>query len=152
MRERHELHIAIKTDSGITPAYAGKTKGSPRLKAIRQDHPRVCGKDPFGICLFRFWRGSPPRMRERRRDTGTEPELKGITPAYAGKTYPPSRQATIGKDHPRVCGKDPRTWARGPWKRGSPPRMRERLSTCLLPSSTPGITPAYAGKTETHKI
>ena len=72
--------------------------------------------------------------------------VAGITPAYAGKSTTPRRQAPPLGDHPRVCGEEnlhlsqPRLW------QGSPPRMRGRVSgtPALLPSC--GITPAYAGK------
>ena len=45
MRERPILpQHAIKRPR-ITPAYAGKTSGSPDMGNKSQDHPRVCGKD-----------------------------------------------------------------------------------------------------------
>ena len=35
---------ADPADDGITPAYAGKSRGNRREQAIKQDHPRVCGE------------------------------------------------------------------------------------------------------------
>ena len=29
---------------GITPAYAGKSRGSDNMEAVSKDHPRVCGE------------------------------------------------------------------------------------------------------------
>ena len=47
-------------------------------------------------------------MRERQSDSeGDSPDI-GITPAYAGKTKVREPNLLVSKDHPRVCGKDPR--------------------------------------------
>ena len=70
-----------------------------------------------------------------------------ITPAYAGKTSHCRTFAPFFKDHPRVCGKDPKNYNRRDYHQGSPPRMRERLDALPAPVQRAGITPAYAGKT-----
>ena len=31
----------------ITPAYAGKSRGIPRLRQSRKDHPRLCGEKSY---------------------------------------------------------------------------------------------------------
>ena len=53
-------------ETGITPAYAGKTKSSSVKLFAHRDHPRRCGEN----YLFRFYmtpsEGSPPRMRGKR--------------------------------------------------------------------------------------
>ena len=71
----------------------------------------------------------------------------GITPAYAGKTKPAGEKSSNNKDHPRVCGEN-RLWL-VPSARtlGSPPRMRGKPCTSAFNFRFPGITPAYAGKT-----
>ena len=52
--------------------------------------------------------GSPPRMRGKEASRKLRGTLKGITPAYAGKSQCNS-SCTAGKwDHPRVCGEKPR--------------------------------------------
>ena len=91
--------------------------------------------------------GSPPRMRERRLRIGEVCALKGITPAYAGKTFVECRVFSIAWDHPRVCGKDHNIHQAGCARRGSPPRMRERQLLSSVVRHALGITPAYAGKT-----
>ena len=70
----------------ITPAYAGKTV--LLFLSIRsiQDHPRVCGENQALRRPKSVAPGSPPRMRGKLRDKNACIDLKGITPAYAGKT------------------------------------------------------------------
>ena len=54
----------------------------------------------------------------------------------------------MGRDHPRVCGEKgvlaplPTIWV------GSPPRMRGKDELEGLSASFSGITPAYAGKSD----
>ena len=90
--------------------------------------------------------GSPPRMRGKETWTRPMPIYSRITPAYAGKSTPPSAFRLSRWDHPRVCGE--KSLAYGLWyaKLGSPPRVRgkaQRHAGLLLPA---GITPACAGK------
>ena len=70
----------------------------------------------------------------------------GITPAYAGKSVVPQQGRQSPQDHPRVCGEKCGTPARAAEPPGSPPRMRGKARLRRGPRITPGITPAYAGK------
>ena len=71
---------------------------------------------------------------------------KGITPAYAGKSFTPLRARCLGEDHPRVCGEKACMQCTLQGHGGSPPRMRGK-GPCLAAGLTAaGITPAYAGK------
>ena len=77
-----------------------------------------------------------------------------ITPAYAGKSTPPTHLFVIKWDHPRVCGEKLSTSIFHMVYMGSPPRMRGKVSASaelILPLR---ITPAYAGKRlkRSHKI
>ena len=45
VQERRFYAIFYKGLQGITPACAGKTSCWFNLKALHQDHPRMCGKD-----------------------------------------------------------------------------------------------------------
>ena len=147
MRERPFAQCTHKTHIRITPAYAGKTHlVSVEITAYR-DHPRVCGKDLRRLIKLRGKRGSPPRMRERRRLTIANRASIGITPAYAGKTGAKGEFSFRPWDHPRVCGKDLLSVVRRVRRWGSPPRMRERLRVPVPYHVRYGITPAYAGKT-----
>ena len=70
----------------------------------------------------------------------------GITPAYAGKSFPQNRINVFVKDHPRLCGEKPNVEAITLVFRGSPPPMRGKACLPLDRVSYRGITPAYAGK------
>ena len=63
MRGKPKRNIKKRILSGITPAYAGKTKAQYQKEDIVWDHPRVCGEN-CGLCLsLLILLGSPPRMR-----------------------------------------------------------------------------------------
>ena len=71
---------------------------------------------------------------------------RGITPAYAGKSYSLALFLGLHRDHPRVCGEKVLKDIKKAAAVGSPPRMRGKaleVSTWLV---LPRITPAYAGK------
>ena len=85
-------------------------------------------------------------MRGKVRDHGVLPAVKGITPAYAGKSHIKKFSTGIHRDHPRVCGEKfrPPFWLN--FRQGSPPRMRGKGTHRRLDSAAVRITPAYAGK------
>ena len=88
----------------ITPAYAGKSERMWSRKGRYEDHPRICGeKYDRLISPLAIW-GSPPHMRGKVKITGEQTGLRGITPAYAGKSF--SQKAMLSRiwDHPRICG------------------------------------------------
>ena len=147
MRERRAVKNLFVCNSGITPAYAGKTRLKARKAKGIWDHPRVCGKDTRLINPFVHDRGSPPRMRERQIFTNSRLIVRGITPAYAGKTLIWRWRSRSAWDHPRVCGKDSKGSLTSRIKPGSPPRMRERPLSANKAAKPVRITPAYAGKT-----
>ena len=148
MRGRPEIIWLLGTVGRLTPAYAGKTVAGCRGKTICAAHPRVCGEDKTETGRRIWAQGSPPRMRGRPTPRAAVEPADGLTPAYAGKTSP-ARPMIVGTwAHPRVCGEDPRlvrTWRSSV---GSPPRMRGRRPLGPNRRRLPGLTPAYAGKTE----
>ena len=73
-------------DSGITPAYAGKSFAHFFQVCFAGDHPRVCGEKRNTLMPFSSGMGSPPRMRGKVSAFRTFYQLDGITPAYAGKS------------------------------------------------------------------
>ena len=126
MRGKAGPNSAHNAASGITPAYAGKSEYRSFFPARPWDHPRVCGEKLGVVKLIPQLPGSPPRMR-------------GKAGEYGSQTHRP-------QDHPRVCGEKP---ARSRARRrnwGSPPRMRGKDSTKDPCWNRWGITPAYAGK------
>ena len=94
------------TARGPPPRMRGRLRGPGPGRRRWWDHPRVCGEDAgSSICVFSL-RGPPPRMRGRQKWNVHQGLAVGTTPAYAGKTAPPSLCAHERRDHPRVCGED----------------------------------------------
>ena len=111
---------------GITPACAGKSKGSRAAKSVQRDHPRVCGEKHIRVVCGSAGVGSPPRMRGKAGRIGRHSRPERITTAYAGKSLEKKYKEINAEDHPRVCGEKPDQLPGGFWDAG--------------------ITPAYAGK------
>ena len=128
VRGKHPYRSRIFSMGGITPACAGKTGKIPLGGKPVKDHPRACGENAAISARKERTAGSPPRMRGKpRRIAPTEPSRR-ITPAHAGKTAVPARVQPLFEDHPRACGENVEN-GRGKAKiRGSPPRMRGKLS------------------------
>ena len=53
----------LSGETGITLAYAGKSRVAALRLTLHRDHPRVCGEKPAVAVLFSKTMGSPPRMR-----------------------------------------------------------------------------------------
>ena len=109
---------------GITPAYAGKRRERMVHDGHGGDHPRVCGEKSFKTSISCGYRGSPPRMRGKVMRVCMATGLRGITPAYAGKSTGRGRTALFAGDHPRVCGEKSQSTSASRRALGSPPRMR----------------------------
>ena len=113
----------------ITPACAGKTAWHYSARALREDHPRVCGENIEAVNESSRNGGSPPRVRGKHEIAREIPEKMRITPACAGKTFFPYATKVFDWDHPRVCGENSRgrfsLWRH----RGSPPRVRGKRRT-----------------------
>ena len=148
-RVREKLHFSthIIITVRITPACAGKTSICKGLPTQKQDHPRVCGKNRNLLVLGLAIMGSPPRVREKQVNVKALLVGIGITPACAGKTSSSKMTCGASWDHPRVCGKNATRRKRHQSISGSPPRVREKLSSFHRNGTSYGITPACAGKT-----
>ena len=121
----HRVHRRRK-DARITPAHAGKS--SPLC---------LCGYNALG---------SPPRMRGKVINIAICNTITGITPAHAGKSIASSALCHPQRDHPRACG-EKRNYAGGNRAvKGSPPRMRGKVTPKGHDFIASGITPAHAGK------
>ena len=89
-------------------------------------------------------------MRGKRR-LGFPPQAAArITPAHAGKTRLCASFDKAIADHPRACGENRHPVLKFLRKLGSPPRMRGKPVTSCEKTMAQRITPAHAGKTETH--
>ena len=111
-----------------------------------EDHPRVCGEKPRRSCHHRRRSGSPPRVRRKvMRDTPVK-RASRITPACAGKRQKSHLSANLWQDHPRVCGEKLTGIGTDTTRKGSPPRVRGKVTSRYHVSAFTGITPACAGK------
>ena len=84
MRGKGRCTSASLVSKGITPAYAGKSRGKESADSFPWDHPRLCGEKDIQNVL----------------DAPNE----GITPAYAGKSLTVGVLWIHDEDHPRLCG------------------------------------------------
>ena len=133
-------------NSGITPAYAGKSTVQRGCSRHIRDHPRVCGEKYYVTVGKADHEGSPPRMRGKVRAAPLGAGDSGITPACAGKRAMDALPSVPAGDHPRVCGeKAPRHLALC-CILGSPPRVRGKARHLVRGAVKRGITPACAGK------
>ena len=126
MRGKGQPNTRSSVTSGITPAYAGKSRKFSRPVWVTGDHPRLCGEKFYksgNVCGA--W-GSPPPMR--------------------GKAQARPQQADTSQDHPRLCGEKVVSDYDGNGVTGSPPPMRGKVFLELVQVTFDRITPAYAGK------
>ena len=126
MRGREGQPGRVERGTGITPAYAGKSRPAVIIAGHFRDHPRVCGEE--------LVRGTQQALQCR------------ITPAYAGKSFRSARTSGFRADHPRACGEEWGGVLKEAARKGSPPRMRGRAGQSGAARRRGGITPAHAGK------
>ena len=110
------------------------------------NHPRVHGEKAVDFQGYGTQQGLPPRARGkagRGADCAPNP---GITPACAGKSCTAGCVPRGNGDHPRVCGEKGMRQSTGRSQKGSPPRVRGKVSALSPPDQALGITPACAGK------
>ena len=146
MRGKALVWLPMRSVTGITPAYAGKSRLRAPGHCRNKDHPRLCGEKFLSALALDLPKGSPPPMRGKAISPmwGRLPER--ITPAYAGKSrFLVGFLCRIG-DHPRLCGEKQKRLAQFPPDYGSPPPMRGKVTTASGDRKIPRITPAYAGK------
>ena len=75
-------------------------------------------------------------------------DVRGITPAYAGKRPVAVFTCRFIQDHPRLCGEKTEDVFDLPTQTGSPPPMRGKGFLSLTIFTRARITPAYAGKSK----
>ena len=127
MRGTQRIHVDFPLAEGIIPAYAGNTLKCATMYTWVRDHPRVCGEHAHRNDNGTNDMGSSPRMRGTHPDIFVCADTKGIIPAYAGNTEPPTASQPLNRDHPRVCGEHPSINGVHPLSGGSSPRMRGTL-------------------------
>ena len=78
--------LAMVSDIGITPAYAGNTEYACEGAYRNRDHPRLRGEHYITADRFIPLAGSPPPTRGTLSLVSKATGIPGITPAYAGNT------------------------------------------------------------------
>ena len=129
----------------ITPACAGNSACKFAAYSAIKDHPRVCGEQRRQTKNRAGRVGSPPRVRGTGRAAGQGQQPLGITPACAGNRPGTTFPSLSRRDHPRVCGEQPRSLSDEAYERGSPPRVRGTVKRAMQYADDIGITPACAG-------
>ena len=90
--------------------------------------------------------GSPPHGRGKADFNVCSYRECGITPAWAGKSFPAGCPRSRSRDHPRVGGEKRPFSSRKHTVWGSPPRRRGKGRPAQGGTPATGITPAWAGK------
>ena len=132
--------------TGITPAGAGKRVRGAASASGAADHPRGCGEKSCDRKTPVLKVGSPPRVRGKDLWGEDYENPVRITPAGAGKSSTEERGAETGEDHPRGCGEKSQKIEKPRKHRGSPPRVRGKVSSIKKWRCNARITPAGAGK------
>ena len=134
------------TDTGITPACAGKSGVDFDFYGWQEDHPRVCGEKCMRSKATLQPLGSPPRVRGKVSVNVPIFALQRITPACAGKRPQRGFFQSLQWDHPRVCGEKTTISTGQTANLGSPPRVRGKADALTVYAQDVRITPACAGK------
>ena len=87
MRGKARVSTTVIRRVRITPAYAGKRIIIFVDTGYQRDHPRLCGEKSSMDAPHAVLSGSPPPMRGKVRLHFLCFEIRGITPAYAGKSF-----------------------------------------------------------------
>ena len=104
------------------------------------------GEKPDIYRQLSFLGGSPPHGRGKACKLSLISGPTGITPAWAGKSLRIRNRVPGGQDHPRMGGEKHLHDASFCRVRGSPPHGRGKGSSSTSDTRSPGITPAWAGK------
>ena len=132
--------------SRITPAWAGKRYQQQVGRAVGRDHPRVGGEKAATFRAVCGPRGSPPRGRGKVGPVMLIKAVRGITPAWAGKSAGFQSAPSGQRDHPRVGGEKLAVEDTNHSYQGSPPHGRGKAFSVLRRQFRFRITPAWAGK------
>ena len=87
MRGKVQTAFTFLIDTGITPAYAGKSALRASWQCLLEDHPRLCGEKFSVVKKVLSGDGSPPPMRGKGSKSCAMLKPPRITPAYAGKSF-----------------------------------------------------------------
>ena len=92
--------------------------------------------------------GSSPRGRGKRKLRLKFCPIRGLIPAWAGKTQQVQDTLSLSRAHPRVGGENPAPQGGSGLQGGSSPRGRGKLRAARDARPPRGLIPAWAGKTK----
>ena len=130
----------------ITPAWAGKRPLPSSGDTREWDHPRMGGEKYQSMAHRVRVTGSPPHGRGKVCARIRIAPVRGITPAWAGKSYCPATRSFWSWDHPRMGGEKASIRVMVLLALGSPPHGRGKGKDDRRNQQCGGITPAWAGK------
>ena len=134
-------------DVRLIPAHAGKTSADPRGAASSPAHPRSRGENSRRTVRPASGPGSSPLMRGKpRRHHGTD-RFRGLIPAHAGKTPPPTHASTNRPAHPHSRRGNRAEIADLQTRAGSSPLTRGKRKEPWYATPVDGLIPTHAGKT-----
>ena len=142
--------VDISQNTRITPACAGKRVTIYLVATPNWDHPRMCGEKKHSLITSKLIMGSPPHVRGKDTLFEMFPLCCGITPACAGKSFTADGRVRAKQDHPRMCGEKYRQPLKYVLSSGSPPHVRGKVIKFIWNHLTERITPACAGKRNSH--
>ena len=93
-------------------------------------------------------RGSSPRVRGKRWQTGLHLQRGRLIPARAGKTTMPVGGPAGRPAHPRACGENPSSLSSKPAMPGSSPRVRGKLSNPMTKPAPEKAHPRACGENQ----
>ena len=126
VRSRRTVRGCASRPRGIISACAEQTSQAQSNATAAKDHLRVCGADALNLGGAEQHEGSSPRVRSRPQQVPQAGAASGIISACAEQTTGGTSQASIPRDHLRVCGADYAMPTGGVSGFGSSPRVRSR--------------------------
>ena len=93
-RGAHDASPIFVNGYGIIPACAGSTRPGWRLRADSRDHPRMRGEHDAAVVVSVMAGGSSPHARGAHERADDQRGARGIIPACAGSTTPPSSESS----------------------------------------------------------
>ena len=137
---------------GLIPAYAGRTSVDDDLSGDHAAHPRLRGAHGRDTGSKAGRGGSSPLTRGARHDAGSAAARTGLIPAYAGRTNPARQGRARQWAHPRLRGAHSSNHADHAVHVGSSPLTRGAPGSVTTGPASPGLIPAYAGRTLTRTV
>ena len=92
--------------AGLIPAHAGKTSAPSTACYASRAHPRSRGENTGGRTRVGWCAGSSPLTRGKHGPRPPAPQLYGLIPAHAGKTFARSPRSDRDRAHPRSRGEN----------------------------------------------